>query len=727
MANENDIKSRIVLEGEREYRDALKAANRELKTLRSELKAETAELGANATAQQKNEVRMKSLQKQIKEQEKIVQTYKKALDEVKEKYGDNEEEVAKWEQKLNNARATLANMQNDLEGVNNTFKDMQTDASMATVATKSVADSLKSIGDVGEFVSDSVEGIFTTMLSFVRETIADIWADVVDLAAQSNGLVDLAGFWNTDVTTIQKYKGAVESVSGTLEDLSSIVTKINAGDSKKITELTGVSAEMYQDQWEYAMAVMSAMSKMDTQTRNNAAFDIFGEKKAEKAFDLLNDWENLLKELDTFDVNKGGYGLTAEELQEMSALYDEVNKLESSWKSLKDMATVKLFGSLSMDITGNAQSIVDGFLAYFNAEGDQEREAALKQIEDNILEMFTTAKQAILDGIALLDNIVEDLKGSDNPAAQTLGHILGGLVDALQWITEDNMRNVVTALEVLATFWLVGKGASMAAKIASVVKDIAVIKGFSGGAGVAAGAAGAAGGAGAAETAAGGGLLAWLGNKLIELNPNLASGTSQVVGAAASNMAPMIWDWWSNSTNAGRAARDGGDVLKGVEKDLLEIVDTVKENEQTVEQDWRSNVLMKPFFEYGENSIRYWDQIFKTLQEAEEYAEQVEAELQEKEQTDYHNEPDENWVYGDEWSMEEILQDIERRNNNKNGADSGEGITNENLSAFNALPTNMTKAVAKGVSGIKVYLDGQTVGRLVAPYVSQEIASQIGG
>ena len=727
MANENDIKSRIVLEGEKEYRDALKSANRELKTLRSELKAETAELGANATAQQKNEVRMKSLQKQIKEQEKIVNTYKKALDEVKKNYSDNEEEIAKWEQKLNNARATLANMQNDLEGVNNTFKDMQTDASMATVATKSVADSLKSVGDVGEFVSDSVEGIFTTMLSFVRETIADIWADIVDLAARSNGLVDLAGFWNTDVTTIQKYKGAVESVSGTLEDLNSVVTKINAGDSKKIAELTGVSAEIYEDQWKYAMAVMGAMSQMDTKARNNAAFEIFGGRQATKAFDLLNDWDNLLKELDTFDVSAGGFGLTEEELQDMSALYDKVNKLESSWKSLKDMATVKLFGSLSMDITGNAQSIVDGFLEYFNAESDQERNDAMKKIEDNILDMFETAKRAILEGIELLNGIVEDLKGSDNPAAQTLGGILGGLVDALQWITEDNMRNVVTALEVLATFWLVGKGASMAAKIASVVKDIAVIKGFSGGAGVAAGAAGAAGGAGAAETAAGGGLLAWLGNKLIELNPNLASGTSQVVSAAASNMAPMIWDWWSNSTNAGRAARDGGDVLKGVEQDLLEVVDTVEKNAQTFEQDWRSNVLMKPFFEYGENSIRYWDQIFKTLQEAEEYAEQVEAELQEKEQTDYHNAPDENWVYGDEWSMEEILQDIERRNNNKNGADSGEGITNENLSAFNALPTNMTKAVAKGVSGIRVYLDGQTVGRLVAPYVSQEIASQIGG
>ena len=105
MAN-NDIKQRIILEGEQQYKTALQDASRNLKTLRSELKAETAELGKNATEQQKNEVKTKSLTKQIKEQEKVVDTYKKALDEVKDKYGDNEAAVAKWEQKYNEARAT---------------------------------------------------------------------------------------------------------------------------------------------------------------------------------------------------------------------------------------------------------------------------------------------------------------------------------------------------------------------------------------------------------------------------------------------------------------------------------------------------------------------------------------------------------------------------------------------------------------------------------------------
>ena len=57
------------------------------------------------------------------------------------------------------------------------------------------------------------------------------------------------------------------------------------------------------------------------------------------------------------------------------------------------------------------------------------------------------------------------------------------------------------------------------------------------------------------------------------------------------------------------------------------------------------------------------------------------------------------------------------------------GITGADLRNFNGLPAAIQGAaasgVASGVSGIKVTLDGQTVGRLVAPYVSEIIGSQI--
>jgi hypothetical protein len=57
------------------------------------------------------------------------------------------------------------------------------------------------------------------------------------------------------------------------------------------------------------------------------------------------------------------------------------------------------------------------------------------------------------------------------------------------------------------------------------------------------------------------------------------------------------------------------------------------------------------------------------------------------------------------------------------------GITSNDLQGFRGLPGQMSAAVNSGVrtgiSGIKVSLDGSTVGRLVAPYVSEYIARDI--
>ena len=432
----NDIKQKIVLEGEQQYRNAIKDAQRNLKTLRSELKAETAELGANATAQEKNAAKIKSLQKQIKEQEKIVKANKDALEEVRQKYADNADAIAKYEQKLNDSRTALANMKNELDSVGQGFKGVEVNAAQAVVASKSVADTLEKLGGIGETISSAIENAFSGLIDTVKDTVSAVWESIVDLAARSNGLVDLAGFWNTDVNTIQKYKGAVAEASGTLEDLNNIVTKINSKKPKEITELVGVSKAEYKDEWKYAMAVMDAMSEMDTNKRNQVGFELFG-KSATKAFDLLNDWATVQEHLDKYDREKGGYGLTEDEIKQMSDLYDKVNGLRESWQQLRDMATVKLFGQLSVDLTSNAQAIMDSLLKYFNAEDDAGRDEAIKEIEKNVVAMFERIGEAIQAGMKALGEIGEQLKASDNPVVQKLGEVMIALHDALTWLTED--------------------------------------------------------------------------------------------------------------------------------------------------------------------------------------------------------------------------------------------------------------------------------------------------
>ena len=735
-ADENKVKQKIELDGEKEYKKALDDAYRTLRVLKSELKAETAELGKNATAQEKNAVKMKSLQKQIAEQEKIVKTYKDTLDEVRNKYKDNQEEIAKWEQKLNNARTTLANMRNDLEGVGDGFKAMQTDANMATVASKSAADAIGSLADIGGSISDTIESIFTGMVSTVKQAISDVWADVVDLAARSNGLVDLAGFWNTDVTTIQKYAGAVQAASANLEDLNSIVTKINAGDAKKIAELTGVSGANYKDQWEYAMAVMDAMSKMTTEQRNAAGFEIFGGKQATKAFDLLNDWQTVLDNLDKFDVEKGGFGLTDEQLHKASDYYDMLNKLKASWKSLKDMMTWGIFGNIAIDLTSNAQGILDGFLAYFNAENDQEREEAIGQIEENITAMFTRVKKAIEDGIALIDQIAEDMKGSEDPTVQTIGKLMGGLADALEWFTEDNMSHVVTALEILAAFWIAGKGLQMAGTIAELAANIRTLSFFK----LIGGSAGGLGAVGeTVGTSAGTSFLAVLKTNL----PGILAGALVGLPVVDALLHPEKYD---KRTEAEKA-------LEGMNGTPLEQVANLTADPETTknalhalfgvrDEDLKEAGLGATEFslptkktprgtlvgfdvtdEQRAGLEEYWD----LLRTGELYkAGNVEDHLYEL----FSNETD---MLDKLMDMIDILQNDHVLRDELDlpanwwlhGSNTGEGITNENLTAFNSLPEKMQKAVANGVSRIRVEIDGQSAGRILAPYVSEYIAAMM--
>ena len=471
----NEIKQKIVLEGEKEYSSAIKTANRNLKTLQSALKAETAELGKNATEQQKAAVKSKNLQQQIAEQEKVVKTLREALKEAQKTYADNSDEIQRWEVKLNNARTTLANMKNSLTDAGGGFVQMTADANSAVTAANSVAESLERMGKIGDSISGSIEKAFTGAIHAVGTAVSTVWGQITDLAAKSNNLVDLAGYWNTDVTMIQKYKGAVASASGSLEDLNSIVTKINSVDEKKIAELTGVSGANYEDRWQYAMAVMDALSKMDTKARNAAGFEIFG-KGATKMFDLANDWATVQANLDKFDPSKGGYGLTEEQLTSMSELYNKVNGLKESWESLKNMATVELFGKLSMDLTGNAQAILDSLLKYFNAEDDSEREAALAEMEANIVAAFERVGKAIENGLAKLSEVAAKLSESDNPTVAAVGKIMGKLVEALQWLTEDNMKNAVSALEILAGFWIAGKGVSMVSKVAQFAASLGTLR-----------------------------------------------------------------------------------------------------------------------------------------------------------------------------------------------------------------------------------------------------------
>lgn len=723
MANdEAKIKQKIELDGEKEYSNAIKNANRNLKTLRSELKAETAELGKNATEQQKNEVKAKSLRKQIAEQEKVVEACRDALEEVREKYADNEEAIAKYEQKLNSARATLGNMRQDLESVGD-------EAGQSNVEIKAFADSVKSLASAANTVADAIGGLFTGMVSTAADAIGEIWGDVTELAQRANAWSDLAGYWNTSTENIQKWYHAVNASFNNFEDLSNAVTRIVMGDQQKIAEATGVSSEAYQDQWQYAMAVMDALSQMSYEDRTNALGDVFGEKRATKVADLLNDWEKITALTDRYDAENGGLGMTQEELDTMGALAEQVANIEQTWAAFKDSFMAGAFGQLGLDLTGNAQAILDALISFMDADTEQEREEALDSLKESIEAFFTRVGEAIGAAAEALKEVGTQMQESENGWVSTIGDILVGLSEALEWFTVDeNIEKVKAGFLALAAVWTGAKITSAIGNLASLAANIALVKNAGGLFGIFGGAKTATTAATAAS-GAGGGALATLG-----------AFAAKVVAPLAAFAGTLGWNAFTEQGNDEIIDKNGN------------LTETAKETGFYVDKDGNIH-------EPEELSIIGWDKSQNTMAQAEEGATGITPEQRAAAEAfwdAYRQDPMNDDIWGESYDefeqafagMEDVFDELDRRLNDLqmeyeddswqgledipasifNGYDlsgAGESIDNA-ASTMRGLPGQIQAAVRGGMSGIRVQMDGETVGTLVAPYVSLEIARGIG-
>ena len=731
-----EIKNKIVLEGEKEYSAALKEANRNLKTLKSELKAETAELGRNATEQQKNETRVRTLKKQIAEQEKIVRTYEKALAEVREKYADNADAIATYEQRLNNARATLADFKNDLDGIGESFEGVGKSSEMAVVATTSIAESLEKIGGAGDAVAGVIEDIFKGMIGTVRDAVSELWDLISSTAAKANQWTDIAGYWGTDTQTIQQYARAVKASSNSFEDLNAAISKIAMGDRDKIEELLNFHVEGDMSDWEYAIKVMEQLSGLGTRERNDALEQIFGERRATKVMELLNDWGLIEEKLDEFNGDKSGYGMGTDMLNTMNDLDVQLNTIIQKWQALKDRVAGGL-GRTAMTLAISAEGALDGIADFLNAEDEAGREEALNKIRENAEAFFRGVGEAIKAAIGVLDEVAEELKGSDDPVVAAVGGILDGLTNGLQWVI-DNQETVRNALWAIFGTWLVARIAAVGGQVAGLVLQLKAIAAFKG-LGSAGAAAGAAAGKAAGGAAAGGGgniLSGFFGSSVARVTGGVAAGlgilfenaikhqgnddilTKEEEEAFEQEHADEI-AWQRNKLAWNKAVEEAGFEPKEME----DVTKATDEQRIAAENFW--DILRENPMDFSDAEFSAFEGAFAGSEGLFDKISAVMDLLMQ--QTD-----DDSWrsledLPGWLWTM-----DPSRWNEMGVSGSSGEGgLTSGDIQGFRSLPGQLQAAAragtAAGVSGIRVELDGAAVGRMVAPEVSRIIAADILG
>ena len=802
-----EIKTSLIVDGEQAFKRSINEANTSMKNLGTQLTLAQAQFKKDGDAMKLMETRSKALKGEIDQQEKIVEALEKAVQDSAKAYGENSEKTEKWQAELNRAKAKLTNLQSELtlneQGLDRNGKAFDESSQHAA----DYQATLQSIGKNVSFetitsgihgITGVIEGAIKKVFSFakaIRETFADAgeWADTLMTDATKYGM---------DVETLQAWQNAADFID---TDVSTIITardklgkKMKGGWKDGDIDMwqmlgidlkdaeTGKWRDKMDVMWEVGETLMS-MAKIDGDDvrADQYAMEVFGKS-----------WRDLLPLFtagrEEWEKTVASQQVVSEERVKALGELDDANQaLENSW----DVTKYSFLAELAPVVTDVTNAVTEMLKAFNEWMDTDEGKQAMEDLSGAIQELFSGLKDV-----------------SFKDAIDAVKTAIDGIKDALVWLA-DHKDDVYNALKVIAGGFALLKVSDTVLKFLQLKNGLSGLTGGGSGTGTGGSSGGASSAATGAAAGAGGGWLVGISNMITGAAAQAGSfitANSGVLGAAG--------DMFLNQTNAGRALRDGTDVLEGVTQDINEKAEEIRHNAETFEDDWNdvyeNNPVIKWFrnlFGGGEPAYqgeeKDWRPSYMQDQtpmtptdlepldqrpsymrgispaQAEEIVEDIDLEpvytlAQKLEAVQdwwdaYRNAEsgadsyeEENrafeWMqevlgdqFGDFWDTfleqsditdltkledlpeqftesitgnAELLSDAvaELKTNVESGKTVADKVAGMDIKKFNGLPADMLQSVqrgaANGVSGIKVYMDGATVGRLVAPYVSSYIA-----
>ena len=173
----SDFGLRIGLEGEKQFKDALRDINQSFKVLGSEMALVTSQFDKNDKSIQALTARKEVLNKEIDAQKDKISTLQSALQNASEAFGDNDKRTQNWQIQLNKAQAELNNMERELDS---TTKALDGTGSGFDDAGENAGDFDTEVNKAGDVANDA-ESKFSALGDTLKTIGVVIGAAVVAL------------------------------------------------------------------------------------------------------------------------------------------------------------------------------------------------------------------------------------------------------------------------------------------------------------------------------------------------------------------------------------------------------------------------------------------------------------------------------------------------------------------------------------------------------------------
>lgn len=643
---DREIKTRLKLEGESEFRKGMRDSASAVKVLNSEEKLAEAQFKLTGDQEKYLTEKTEILKKKIEEQQKAVKTAEEALEKMKKQgFDPNSKAVQDWTIKLNSSKAQLTRMQGDLAATQRGLAQQGDAFADAGEAAGAYSDQLASISQGVNWqnmvsslqgASQIIDGALTKVKNLATSIYSAVsaaadWADDIETESQKAEL---------DVETYQSWQYAAQLIDTSVETIISAQDKL----LKKMTSDSTDTAETFnrlgvatrdetgalRDQNDVFWDVIDALGESTdahgdllTEAEKDAVAQALFGKSYRELLPLINSgsdaWDEAAEEGRKFAT------VSEENVAKLTALDDAQVRLNARWEKTKNTLAASVAPAFT-DATNKISAAVDAFNAFLETPEGQ------KALDD------------LNDAIAGLLDVITDI--NFEAAFEFATKCVKALTDVLNWLIE-NKELVVGALIAI-------KGASIGFNVAeSVLKFLQLVKGIKwlsvakgakelgsalgagGGAGAGAGNAGAdiSGAAGAAGAGAKAGQGLSLGAKLKaggaatlkEIGMFAASaGTVLGPGLAGIMMGLPIaigLDKWSTSKTWGRfnEIQAGMPALLGMSgtQAMTQMQETLKDFNEIMTGDSAETVVgaQAMFQKYGQRilellpDIDFWDAV----------------------------------------------------------------------------------------------------------------------
>lgn len=340
MASERKIK--LSLDGEKEFKTALRSINTQTKALNAEMKAVTSSMDKNTTAEEKNRKTAELLRKTQASYQQQIDKLKERIEEATKAYGENSDYVNKLKAQMYNAEAQMNKM-------TKSFTDIGTEADEAGDATLTFSDVLG---------ANLLSGVLQKGLETIASKFVDMAKAVVDFGLSVVSLADdlntLRATTNLSTDILQEFQYAAAFIDVDLETMTGSLTKLT---KQMYSASTGskTSAEAFKTlginisnadgslrpRYDVFLEAIDALGKIDDEaTRDGLAMSIFG-KSAQQLNPLIKAGSGVLREY-ARQAREIGYVLDEETLGSLNAVNDEVDGMKLQMEALKNQLGVEV-------------------------------------------------------------------------------------------------------------------------------------------------------------------------------------------------------------------------------------------------------------------------------------------------------------------------------------------------------------------------------------------------